>query len=91
MGLTSRVEGTDVVVTAYDVVAQLVTAFITSDPKAKARAAARMAHIIGRQPGCAPEETGCTTFGELSYGAFVSIVVLVFLRMQTHFLRKTTA
>jgi hypothetical protein len=87
-----------VVVTAYDMVAQLVTHmvkqggqaapfFITADAKTAANTAARMAHIIKRTPGCASEEVAMLTFGELPPGGYMVLVLLVFLRMQNHFLR----
>jgi hypothetical protein len=87
-----------VVVTAFDIVAQLVSHmvkqggqvapfFITADVREAARTAARMAHIIKHDHGCAASETSIVTFGELPPGAFLALVVLVFLRMQNHFLR----
>jgi hypothetical protein len=91
-----------VVVTAYDVIATLVTTlvrqggqaapfFISTNLHEAASVASRMANIIKRVPGCDAEERGVVTYGELSKAAFTVLIFFMFVRMQNHFLRAAAA
>ena len=94
---TRQVAGV-VVLTPFEVICKIVTqlmvmngqvspCYIVSDPREAARAIARMGSLVQNRPGCDPAEVRTLRLGELPFGAFVGLIVLTFLRMQTYYLR----
>jgi hypothetical protein len=86
-----------VVLTPYESVCKLVSHYLkvkgqvapfhlVSDARAAAQAISRMANIIRKAPGLDPTEAHLLTFGELSFGCYLALLVLTFMRMQVYFI-----